>query len=372
MADLDADALKSNFAAVAAHGGDNVALFFYSYLFVRNPDTRTMFPPGMMRQRDRLVGALGQIVSNVDKVDELVPFLQDLGRDHRKFGAIAGHYPAVGTALIATLKFFSADAWTPKLQEDWAAAYGIVSDTMQAAAEEDAQSRPPYWEGEIVAVERRTIDIAVVRIRTDEPVPYEAGQSLSLEVSDLRPREWRWYSPGTGPGGTEFEVHVRLINGGPVSTILVTRAKVGTKVRLGPPVGRLTLDRDSDRPLLLIAGSTGLAPMKALIDQVAADGGRRPTHLYFGARTAREVYDRDALEALDRRHDWLTVVSAVSDDEWDGRVGLIGEVAVSDGDWTEHDVYVCGSPAMVEATIKILVSSGVLEERVRFDEFGQS
>lgn len=372
MAELDTDALKENFAAVAAHGGDNVALFFYSYLFVRNPDTRGMFPPGMERQRDKLVGALGAAVSNVDNLDALVPVLQDLGRDHRKFGALSAHYPAVGEALVATLKFFSAEAWTEKLQSDWVTAYGVIAETMIAAADEDAETHPPYWDGEIVRVDRRTIDIAVVTIRTEQPVPYASGQSVSLEVTDLRPREWRWYSPATKPGGREFDVHARLINGGPVSTVLVTRAAEGTKVRLGPPVGRLTLDEGSDRPLLLIAGSTGLAPLKALIGQVAESGGRRDVHLYFGARTVRELYDRDDLDQLAGRHDWLTVTSAVSDDEWDGRTGLIGDIAVAGGDWTGHDAYVCGSPPMVESTVKNLIDHGVPEDRVKFDEFGQS
>jgi len=85
MADIDTGALKENFAVVAAHGADDVALYFYSYLFLRYPETRGMFPPAMTRQRDRPIGALVRIVTNVDKVEELLPYLQDLGRDHRKF-----------------------------------------------------------------------------------------------------------------------------------------------------------------------------------------------------------------------------------------------------------------------------------------------
>ena len=73
MADIDTAALKDNFAAVAAHGGDDVALYFYSYLFLKYPETRDMFPPAMMRQRDRLVGALVRIATNVGKVGDLVP-----------------------------------------------------------------------------------------------------------------------------------------------------------------------------------------------------------------------------------------------------------------------------------------------------------
>jgi NAD(P)H-flavin reductase len=69
----------------------------------------------------------------------------------------------------------------------------------------------------------------------------------------------------------------------------------------------------------------------------------------------------------------LTVTTAVSDDiRWPGPYGLIGDVTAGDGDWAGHDVYVCGSPAMVEATVKRLLAQGVQERQIRFEEFGQA
>jgi NAD(P)H-flavin reductase/hemoglobin-like flavoprotein len=371
VADIDTAALKDNFAAVAAHGGDDVALYFYSYLFLKYPETRDMFPPAMTKQRDRLVGALVRIVTNVDKVGELVPYLEDLGRDHRKFGALSAHYPAVGEALLATLRHFSGEAWTDELQGNWAAAYGVVAGAMSGAAEKVAENEPAWWDADIIDVDRRTFDIAVLKVRTDAVHPYAAGQSVSVEPSTLRPREWRLYTPANAPGGREIELHARLIDGGPVSSALVRAAAPGDKLRLGPPFGRMMLNPGSDSPLLMIAGSTGLAPMKAMIEQVARDGGRR-THLYFGARSIREIYDRKALADLNDRYPWLTVVIAVSDDtRWDGPRGMVGDIA-AEGDWAGHDVFVCGSPAMVEATIKRLISSGVRENRIKFEEFGEA
>ena len=371
MTDIDTAALKENFAAVGAHG-DDVARFFYSYLFLKYPETREMFPPAMTRQRDRLLTALGRIVSDVDDVGHLVPYLGDLGRDHRKFGAIAGHYPAVGDALLATLQQFSGPAWTDRLAADWAAAYGIVSDAMIAAAEQAAASQPPYWDAEIIDVDHRTFDITVMRVRTDEPVPYLAGQSLSVEHLDVRPREWRLYTPANAPGGIEIELHVRLISGGSVSGSLVLAAAPGQRMRLGAPFGRLVVDPAADQPLLLVAGGTGLAPMRAIIDQLAVSGRRRPTHLYVGVRTAREVYDAAVLDELDRRHDWLSVVTAVSDDSrWTGRSGVIGRTVTADGDWSAAEVLVCGSAPMVEATVKLLVEAGVPDRQITFEEFGE-
>lgn len=94
---MDTQRLKDSFDRVAGEG-DAVALFFYSDLFVRNPHLRDMFPIGMSGQRDKLLRALGHIVSRVDDLPALVPFLQQLGRDHRRFGIVAEHYPHVGPA----------------------------------------------------------------------------------------------------------------------------------------------------------------------------------------------------------------------------------------------------------------------------------
>ncbi len=100
---MDVQRMRKSFDKVASFG-DEVPLFFYSHLFLSHPGTRAMFPVSMMQQRDRLFRALGHIVAKVDDLDTLVPFLQQLGRDHRKFGTLAAHYPAVGASLLATLR----------------------------------------------------------------------------------------------------------------------------------------------------------------------------------------------------------------------------------------------------------------------------
>jgi NAD(P)H-flavin reductase len=243
---------------------------------------------------------------------------------------------------------------------------------MMDAAEEAALLQPPYWDAEVVDVQQRTFDIAVLQVRTETPLPYLAGQSVAVQALDRRPREWRYYTPASAPGEREFEFHVRLIPGGPVSTALAQGTFSGDRLRLGAPVGRMTLDTESDLPVLLVAGSTGLAPMKAIVEQLAQTGERR-THLFFGARTIREMYDQAALDALDAQYPWLSVVTAASDDtRWTGPQGMIDDVVIASGEWGGHDAYVCGPPLMVESTMKKLMAQGLPERRIRFDDFGES
>lgn len=369
---LDTAALKANFASVATHG-DDVAMYFYNYLFLIHPEVRSMFPVSMTEQRDRLLDALVRIVTHVDRIAELEPYLADLGRDHRKFGALAEHYPAVGQALVATLAHFSGPAWTDALAANWTAAYRAVTHAMTRGADVAAAHEPAWYDGEIVAIERCTFDLAVLRLRTEQVVPYRAGQSLALQATELRPRIWRPFTPATRPGGREFDLHVRAIDGGTLSTALVRAARPGEPVRLGAPYGRLSLDPHAYRPLLMIAGGTGLAPMRAMVEQLAAEGGR-PAHLFHGVRTGREAYAQPWLSAMAaEHHGWLTVVTATSHDErWAGPHGRIGELAAAEADWAGHDVYVCGSPEMVEGTVKALVGQGVSEGRIMFEEFGKA
>jgi hemoglobin-like flavoprotein len=90
----------------------------------------------MRRQHEVLIQALTQIVGSVDNAEELIPYLERLGREHRGFGVGPEHYPAVGASLVATLRYFSGPAWTPELEKDWVTAYGVVSDVMVKAGEE--------------------------------------------------------------------------------------------------------------------------------------------------------------------------------------------------------------------------------------------
>lgn len=187
---MDGAALQHSWGVVAK-SGDEVPLYFYSHLFLAHPEVRELFPVSMSGQRDKLVGALGRIVSNVNTIDDVVPFIQQLGRDHRRFSAVAQHYDAVGASLLATLQHFLGSAWTDELAADWAAAYGLIAKTMVQAAEEAAETSPDAWPADVLAVERRTMDVAVLQVRPRQLLSYRAGQSVAVESRN-----------GRGCGGT--------------------------------------------------------------------------------------------------------------------------------------------------------------------------
>ncbi|HEU5455702.1 MAG TPA: globin domain-containing protein, partial [Nocardioides sp.] len=261
---MDADALQRSWDRVTRHG-HAVPLYFYSHLFVSHPEVRSMFPLSMSGQRDKFVSALGRIVSQADQLENDAAFLQHLGRDHRKYAVLTEHYNAVGASLCATLKQFLGAEWDENLAADWTQAYQVIARIMVEAAETSSESSPDWWDADVVSVERRTMDLTLLTIRPRRPFHFLPGQSLSMEIPS-RPRLWRYFSPANAPrsDGT-IDLQVQQIDGGQVSTAVVRSLKAGDTVKLGAPVGERLTRRTHDRSdLLLVAGGTGLAPLRAI------------------------------------------------------------------------------------------------------------
>jgi NAD(P)H-flavin reductase len=369
---VDERRLKESFVRAAAYG-DEVPRFFYSHLFLACPEVRDMFPVSMVAQRDKLMNALGRILAEISSPATLVPFLHALGRGHRKFGTLAEHYPAVGASLLATLAHFNGARWNAELARDWAEAYGLVAEVMLEAAASDASGNPPCWGATVTGRERRTADITVLRVVPDAPLSYLPGQSVAVEC-EARPRLWRYFSMANAPrddGSIDF--HVRVIDGGPVSTALARSVGAGARLRLGAPAGTLRLNAGPGRDLVLAAGGTGLAPLKAMIEQAAALPCPPQVHLVFGARTAPELYDLADLVKMTAQWSWLTVVPAVSGEPaFRGETGTVADVIDRQVPLTGQDAYVCGPAAMVTATVSRLQSLGLPQDHIYVEDLGWS
>lgn len=360
--------IRASFALVEPQA-ENLGRHFYATLFSRAPETRDLFPVNMEVQRSRLLRALVHVVQMVDQPDELVPFLEQLGRDHRKFGVIAEHYDAVGAALLSAIGEFAGPAWTPVVEKAWTDAYGVVAAAMRTAAQ--AERGPASWLGRVVGHTRLGWDLAVITVQASEPIPYRAGQYVSVETPQ-RPRLWRYLSPANAPrpDGT-LEFHVRAVNSGWVSRAIVAHSRVGDTWRIGPPMGRMSIDRTSGRDLLMVAGGTGMAPLKALLDELAAQEKRPRTQVFVGGRTWEDLYDFDTLRKLSYSNPWLDVIPVVEQDEDQAGAehGTLADVVTRYGAWADHDVLVCGSPSMIRATVSRMLVAGTPLDRIRYDPF---
>ena len=290
---------------------DQATSYFYALLFVRHPELRALFPAAMDAQRDRLLRAILTAADRMDDPDALTEYLGGLARGHRKYGTLPTHYPAVGEALLGALSRY-ATTWDGVAEAAWIRTYTALSQIMIDAAAEDEERAPAWWVAEVVSHDLRTPDIAILTLRPDQAYPFLAGQYTALETP-WWPRIWRHYSFASAPrpdGLLTF--HIKAVPAGWVSNALVHRARPGDVLRLGPPAGSMTVDHTTHNGLLCLGGGTGIAPIKALVEDVAEHGDRRPMQVFYGARSDRDLYDIDTMLRLQQTFPWLAVRPVVS------------------------------------------------------------
>ena len=355
---VDCAILKQSFAHIESVAEKAVG-YFYARLFVANPELRSMFPLAMDATRKHFLAALAHIVWSMDDPQALADYLRQLAVDHRKFGVRENHYQIIGQALIATLRTFSGGMWTSRAQSAWEAAIAHIA-TVMTQAVRDAEGEPAWWLGEVVSHELRGPDLAVLTIRADpaQPLRYLPGQYLNVQVTRW-PRIWRKYSIANAPRPDgSVDLHVRAIPTGRVSRALVHETGPGDTLVLGPPRGTMIVDDRSSRDILCVAGGTGLAPIKAIIEGLADTTVPRPARrisLFFGARRREDLYDLADLRRLEAACPSLRVIPALSHEPgFAGLRGMLPEVVRQHGSWHDSEVFVSGPADMVRATLRIL------------------
>ncbi|MFF5704463.1 globin domain-containing protein [Streptomyces sp. NPDC012794] len=359
--------LKSSFAVVERRA-EHAVKYFYSHLFWHNPGLRELFPASsedMERQRDRLFAALTHVVDHLES-ETLLPYLRDLGRDHRKFLVGPGHYAAVGTSLLAALAETSGAAWSPAVEKAWSEAYRRIADAMTAGAAESDE--PPWWDAEVVRHLRYGEDIGVLTLAPRVPLPYRPGQYVSVS-SDRVPVTWRTYSLGNAPrpDGT-VDLHVSRIDGGRLSTALVRDVLPGEVLRLGAPGGRLTLRRE-DRPLTLIAAGTGWAPVRALLEELVQHPPDHDVRLFVVARDSAHLYDRPLIDGHAAACPWLgaTYITPAPGQHRNQATARLATALGHRGLWREQDVYLSGPARFIEETVHLLEELGARPDRLFHD-----
>jgi ferredoxin-NAD(P)+ reductase (naphthalene dioxygenase ferredoxin-specific) len=219
------------------------------------------------------------------------------------------------------------------------------------------------------AIEDLTHDIQRLVLRPAKPIEFSAGQYVQLQFT---PELARPYSMAGLAGDADLEFHVRRVPGGRVTGYIATQLKVGDAVKVSGPLGSAYLRRRHDGPMLCVAGGTGLAPILSILRGAAAEGLRQPIHVYLGVRSPRDVYGLPWLQHLQREHPALTVqvVVASGGDPAVHRCGLVTQAIEQDlGSLRGWRAYLCGSPPMVEATMRLVRDKGVAAAHIHADAF---
>jgi NAD(P)H-flavin reductase/hemoglobin-like flavoprotein len=380
----DRDALRKLRDAVdPALGSDGLIRRFYTRWFAIDISARDLFPPDMDAQRAAFAKAMTWLFSELiaQRAEEPVAFLAQLGRDHRKYGVTQRHYETMQDALLTTLRSHLIGTWDDKLAGAAHDAVALIVGVMSGAA--DAEKGPPFRDGTVIEHIRMTRDVSAVRLQLDQPLYYYPGQYVTVQVPQW-PRRWRYLSPAIpADRGGAIEFHIRSVTGGMVSPAIVGETRPGDRWRLSNPHGGMHVDR-AGGDVLMVAGSTGLAPLRTLIMDLTRYGENPRVHLFFGARYPCELYDLRTLWQIASTNPWLSVTPVSefnTDPPWAAdypdvepprglhlrQTGLLPDVVTRYGGWGDRQILICGGPKMVEATKTALIAKGAPVERIQHD-----
>lgn len=214
----------------------------------------------------------------------------------------------------------------------------------------------------------------LISLQDADRIAFVAGQYINIVLDGGQRRAFSFANPPHE--NTHVELHVRRIPGGMFTTLVFERMRVGDRLHFEGPLGNFTLV-ESVQPILFVAGATGFAPIKSIVEDAFHRGIRRPMRLYWGTRKRRDLYMLELAQRWQREHPNFEVIPVLSEaspeDDWHGRRGLVHEAILSDfPDLRGHEVYVCGSMNMVDNAVPAFIAQGLSENSCFSDAFRPS
>ncbi len=219
-----------------------------------------------------------------------------------------------------------------------------------------------------------THDIMRLRLKLPDSdrLQFMAGQYIEILLKDGRRRA---FSIANAPHDDEFlELHIRLIPGGEFTHTVFEEMKPKAMLRIEGPLGTYYLREDSPRPVILMGGGTGFAPLKGMLEHAFSVGIERPLHLFWGVRAQRDFYMLDLIDSWRTQHPNFHFTPVLSEpaagDDWQGETGLVMDaVARAYPDLREHEVYMSGPPPMCDAARQLFIEHHLPLQQMFSDAF---
>jgi NAD(P)H-flavin reductase/quinol-cytochrome oxidoreductase complex cytochrome b subunit len=218
------------------------------------------------------------------------------------------------------------------------------------------------YTGTVVKLEKLSYDVMRVLIKLPEgiSIPFQAGQYINILLEHNQRRAFSFANPPHQPD--LIELQIRRVPGGFFTTRVFDAMKEGDTLQFEGPLGDFAL-RESTHPIVFVAGATGFAPVKSMVEDAFHRGLQRPIYLYWGVRQYKDLYLPELPQQWAREHENFKFIPVLSDaapeDHWSGRTGLVHEAILADFPSLQgHEIYACGSVRMVEAVFPHFKAQG--------------
>ncbi|MEO1944571.1 MAG: CDP-6-deoxy-delta-3,4-glucoseen reductase [Candidatus Thioglobus sp.] len=208
-----------------------------------------------------------------------------------------------------------------------------------------------------------------LKIPGSESLQYLAGQYIDLIHPEFEPRA---FSIANAPvNSSTIELHIRIVDDGKFTNYIFNELEEKSLLKIEGPKGSFYFREDSDMPIILVAGGTGFAPIKAIVEHMITVGIEREVFIYWGVRDEPDIY-MSIPEKWSRIHKNIHFVPVLSEPniKWNGRVGFVHESVLQDfEDLSKYEIYACGPPIMVESAANTFVKHGMKKDKFYSDAF---
>jgi len=215
----------------------------------------------------------------------------------------------------------------------------------------------------------------MLKLPEHERLQFLAGQYLEFILKDGKRRA---FSIANAPHNDSLiELHIRHVPDGHFGDYVFAGMKPKTMLRIEAPLGSYYLREDSGRPIILMGGGTGFAPLNGMLEHAFHVGLKQPMHLFCGVRAKRDLYMDEQARRWAKQHDNFNYTAVLSvpraEDHWQGKTGYVHEAVVADyPDLSGYDVYMSGPPPMIKAGMDLFYAHGLPESQIYSDSFEYS
>lgn len=382
------DIVKATAPAVA-QTGPALTAHFYERMFSHNPELKDIFNMSNQRngdQREALFNAICGYAANIENLEALLPVVEKIAHKHTSFMITAEQYQIVGGHLLGTIDELLSPG--QEVLDAWGEAYGLLANIFINREEEiyqENESANGGWRGlrefEVISKQQESSVITSFVFKPIDGKPvvdFNPGQYLGIyfDNNEFEHQEIRQYSLSAKPNGETYRISVKRENAGLVSNHLHDTLAVGDKVKLAPPAGDFFLNKDSDKPAVLISAGVGLTPMLSMLEELQ-DKEVATTWLHAAENGQQHAFKEHAQSLCQSRNDfqyvtWYNNPSAqdvpAEDYQYQGLIDLskLSETQLP----RDSEVYFCGPVPFMQSVAKQLTELGFAPSQIHYECFG--